>query len=375
MAKRKPKPTRILSKPSAEQNLIQVLDEEGQLIGREPALTDKALLELYSYMTLVRLLDTRLMNLQRQGRIGFYGVATGEEAAAIGSGYALKPEDWVFPALRQGGVALMRGMPLSVYIAQCYGNALDVQKGRQMPCHYAYKRANFVAWSSCIGTQLPHAVGAAWAAKFKGDPLVVMAYLGDGATSEGDFHVAMNFAGVFKVPVVFFCQNNQWAISVPFTRQTASESIAIKAQAYGFEGVRVDGNDVLAVYEVTQKAVEKARGGGGPTLIEAVTYRLGGHSSSDDPTRYRDPREVEAWQRRDPIARFRKYLETRGLWDEKKEIQLQEKLNAEISRAIQEAEAAPPPPLGTLIEDVYAEPPPRLRKQLEEVKRFLPSRS
>lgn len=368
----KSKSRRTSSKPSTEK-IVQVLDEEGRLVGEEPSLSKESLLEIYSYMTLVRLLDTRLMNLQRQGRIGFYGVSTGEEAAVIGSGYALKPEDWVFPALRQGGVALMRGMPLSVYIAQCYGNALDVQKGRQMPCHYAYKAANFVAWSSCIGTQLPHAVGAAWAARFKGDPIVVMAYLGDGASSEGDFHVALNFAGVFKVPVVFFCQNNQWAISVPFSRQTASEGIAVKAQAYGFEGVRVDGNDVLAVYKVAQKAVERAREGGGPTLIEAVTYRLGGHSSSDDPTRYRDPQEVERWQRRDPLIRFRRYLESRGLWSEKKEIQLQEKLHEEISRAIQEAEAAPPPPIETLIEDVYAEPPPRLRKQLAEVKRLLRS--
>ena len=364
MAKRKTKEETL--------TLRQVLDWEGRLIAeREPSLPDDALWELYYGMTRVRLLDTRLMNLQRQGRIGFYGVSTGEEAAAIGSGYALRPEDWVFPALRQGGVALMRGMPLSVYIAQCYGNALDVQKGRQMPCHYAYKRVNFVAWSSCIGTQLPHAVGAAWAAKFKGDPIVVMAYLGDGATSEGDFHVAMNFAGVFKVPVVFFCQNNQWAISVPFARQTASESIAVKAKAYGFEGVRVDGNDVLAVYEAAREAVEKAREGGGPTLIEAVTYRLGGHSSSDDPTRYRDPQEVEEWQKRDPILRFRRYLESKGLWDEKKEVRLQEKLNEEISQAIQEAESAPPPPLETLAEDVYAEIPPRLQRQLQEVKRFV----
>ncbi len=373
MTKQKRKGTR--SQTSVDASLVRVLDEGGRLVGEEPALPRRSLLELYSHMALVRLLDTRLMNLQRQGRIGFYGVSTGEEAAAIGSGYALKPEDWVFPALRQGGVALMRGMPLSVYIAQCYGNALDVQKGRQMPCHYAYKRANFVAWSSCIGTQLPHAVGAAWAARFKGDPRVMMAYLGDGATSEGDFHVAMNFAGVFRVPVVFFCQNNQWAISVPLSRQTASENIAVKAQAYGFEGVRVDGNDVLAVYEVTRRAVEKAREGGGPTLIEAVTYRLGGHSSSDDPSRYRDPREVERWQRLDPLARFRKYLEARGLWDEKKEIQLHEKLNEQISRAIREAEAAPPLPLETLIEDVYAEPPPRLRRQLEEVRRLRPSPS
>ncbi len=351
--------------------MIQVLDRHGHLKGHEKLeLSEKSLLEIYRWMTLVRLLDSRLLALQRQGRIGFYGVATGEEAAVIGSAYALKPEDWIFPALRQGGAALMRGMPLTLYIAQCYGHSLDVQKGRQMPCHYSYKPAHFVAWSSCIGTQLPHAVGAAWAAKLKRDPIVVMAYLGDGATSEGDFHVAMNFAGVFKVPVVFFCQNNQWAISVPFSRQTAAENIAVKAKAYGFAGIQVDGNDALAVYRVVKEAVEKARAGGGPTLIEAITYRLEGHSSSDDPSRYRDPKEVEEWRKRDPIVRFRKHLELRGLWDEKREAHLQEELAAQITQAIKAVEAVPPPPLETLFEDVYAQMPPHLEEQLLYLKRF-----
>ncbi|OGF55571.1 MAG: 3-methyl-2-oxobutanoate dehydrogenase, partial [Candidatus Fraserbacteria bacterium RBG_16_55_9] len=274
--------------------MIQVLELDGRVKGKDLLEVDeKDLIELHRWMTFVRLLDGRMLNLQRQGRIGFYGVATGEEAAVIGSAYPLQRQDWIFPALRQGGAALLKGMPLKYYIAQCYGNSLDVQKGRQMPCHYSYKPAHFVAWSSCIGTQLPHAVGVAWAAKLKKDPLVVMAYMGDGATSEGDFHVSLNFAGVFKLPVVFFCQNNQWAISIPFSRQTASESIAVKAKAYGFDGLQVDGNDVLAVHQVASEAVEKARDGGGPTLIEAITYRMEGHSSSDDPTRYRDESEVQ----------------------------------------------------------------------------------
>ena len=349
----------------------QVLERDGHVQrGHEPDISTDGLLDLYRWMTLARILDARLMNLQRQGRIGFYGVATGEEAAVIGSASALKPEDWVFPALRQGGAALMRGMPLATFIAQCYGNSLDVQKGRQMPCHYSYKPANVVAWSSCIGTQLPHAVGTAWAAQQKGDPVVVLAYLGDGATSEGDFHVAMNFAGVWKVPVVFFCQNNQWAISVPLSRQTASETIAVKATAYGFDGVLVDGNDVLAVYQAAREAARRARSGGGPTLIEAVTYRLEGHSSSDDPTRYRDPGEVEEWKTRDPIPRFRAYLEIKELWDEEREAELHERLNAEISQAIREVEAAPPPTIESLFEDVYAETPPQLQAQLADLRRF-----
>jgi pyruvate dehydrogenase E1 component alpha subunit/2-oxoisovalerate dehydrogenase E1 component alpha subunit len=351
--------------------LIQMLEPDGHLkSGEELQLSEQDLLELYRWMTLVRLLDSRMLSLQRQGRIGFYGVATGEEAAVIGSAYALQKEDWVFPALRQGGAALLRGMPLKLYIAQCYGNSLDVQKGRQMPCHYSYKPANFVAWSSCIGTQLPHAVGVAWAAKLKKDPIAVMAYMGDGATSEGDFHVSMNFAGVFQLPVVFFCQNNQWAISVPFKGQTASESIAIKAKAYGFEGVQVDGNDVLAVYRVAKAAVEKARSGSGPTLIEAITYRMEGHSSSDDPTRYRDEQEVKEWKKRDPIERFRKYLNLQSLWSTRKEAQLQEELNMQIAQAIQEAEAAPLPALESLFEDVYAEMPPHLKEQLAYLRRF-----
>ncbi len=351
--------------------MIQVLESNGKIKGKLTySLSDASLLELYRWISFSRILDTRMMNLQRQGRIGFYGVCTGEEAAVVGSGYALKPEDWIYPALRQGAVALMRKMPLTTYLAQVYGNSLDVQKGRQMPCHYGYQPAHFVSWSSCIGTQLPHAVGTAWAAQIKRDPIVVMAYLGDGATSEGDFHVAMNFAGVKRAPVALFCQNNQWAISVPLSAQTASESIAIKAKAYGFDGVQVDGNDVLAVYQVTQEAVNKARSGGGPTLIEAVTYRMGSHSSSDDPTRYRSAEEVEQWQQRDPIVRFRKFLESKGLWNDSEEVAQRERFDEEISNAIKIVEAAPPPPRESLLQDVYAEMTPRLVEQAEYLKRF-----
>ncbi|MBI3659111.1 pyruvate dehydrogenase (acetyl-transferring) E1 component subunit alpha [Candidatus Acetothermia bacterium] len=351
-------------------DLLQIIRDDG-LRDRtlEPSLTDAQLKELYKWMLLVRVLDQRMLNLQRQGRIGFYGTVTGEEAAVIGSAYALKKEDWILPALRQGGAALMRGFPLSLYIAQCIGNSLDVQKGRQMPCHYGYKPANFVAWSSNIATQLPHAVGVAYAAKVKKDPIVVMAYLGDGATSEGDFHVAANMAGVWKAPVVFLCQNNQWAISVPFSQQTAAESIAIKATAYGFQGVRVDGNDVLAVYKAAQTAVDRARAGEGPTLVEAVTYRIGAHSSSDDPSRYRSEEEVERWRKRDPIDRYKNYLRQRGLWSQNFESQLQEELNAQISLAITEAEAAPALTVDSLFEDVYAQMPWHLREQLENLKK------
>ncbi len=336
------------------EDLIQVLREDGS-VAREPVpdLPPEDLLRMYRYMLLSRRLDLRMQALQRQGRIGFYGTSTGEEAAVVASAMALEARDWVFPALRQGAAALLRGMPLEAYLAQVVGNSLDVQKGRQMPCHYSWKPANFVAWSSCIGTQLPHAVGVALAAKYRRDPIVALAYLGDGATSEPDFHAAMNFSAVWKSPVVFLCQNNQWAISVPLAMQTASETIAMKAVAYGMPGVRVDGNDALAAWKATKEAVDRARSGGGPTLIEAVTYRMGAHSTSDDPKRYRSDREVEEWARRDPLTRLRRYMEGLGLWDVRREGALIEELDREIQESFARVEAAPAVAPETLLHDVY----------------------
>jgi len=341
--------------------LAEVADRKDAMIG----LQKSDLLALYEQMLRLRLLDQRMLTLQRQGRVGFYGTASGEEAAVIGSAYALDREDWIFPALRQGAAALMRGYPLVEYVSQCMGNALDKTKGRQMPSHYASRAVHFVSWSSCIATQLPHAVGAAWAMKLRGEKKIAIAYMGDGATSEGDFHVAMNFAGVFKLPVVFFCQNNQWSISVNIKEQTASPTIAMKAVAYGFDGVRVDGNDVLAVYQATRKAANHARSGKGPMLVEALTYRMGAHSSSDDPRLYRQDSEVEEWRRKDPIERFRSHLVGSGIWGNKEQEELEKRLNQEILDAIAEAEKAPPPPLETLIEDVFSQVPGFLKEQFE----------
>ena len=268
---------------------FQILSDDGKTLKKRPAsLTDEDLVSLYQKMRFQRLVDDRMLTLQRQGRISFYGACTGQEAAVIGSGFALQEQDWVFPALREGGIALMRGLSFDDYVAQLFGNGLDPGLGRQMPCHYSSRAANYVSLSSPIGNQIPQAVGAAMASQIQEKSDVVVGYMGDGATSEGDFHVAMNFAGLYELPIVLFCQNNQWAISLPSSKQTASKSIAIKAKSYGFEGVLVDGNDALAVYEVTRKAIEKARSGGGPTFIEALTYRIGAHSTSDDPSRYRD---------------------------------------------------------------------------------------
>jgi pyruvate dehydrogenase E1 component alpha subunit len=324
-------------------------------------------LEVYRAMVLIRTLDERMMTLQRQGRVGFYGACTGQEAACIGSAYALRKTDWIFPALREGAAMLLRGYPLAPFIAQVFGTSGDPTKGRQMPSHQAARSVQQVSWSSCIGTQLPQAVGVAWAAKLKKADTVVMAYLGDGATSSADFHVAMNFAGVFRVPVVFVCQNNHWSISLPTQRQTASESIAIKAKAYGFPGVKVDGNDVEAVHAAALEAVERARSGGGPTLLEAETYRIGAHSSSDDPTRYRDPQEVEQWKGRDPVTRMRSRMIEAGWWDSSREEALRAQLLSEVNAAIEEAEKMPPPATATLFDDVYAELPWNLTEQKREL--------
>ncbi|MCA8956848.1 MAG: 3-methyl-2-oxobutanoate dehydrogenase [Planctomycetes bacterium] len=317
-------------------------------------------------MVQVREFDRRMLMLQRQGRIGFYGPILGQEASTIGSIAATEARDWIFPALREGAAALMRGLPLEVAIAQLIGNELDRCKGRQMPCHYTYREGNYYGMSSVIGTQISHATGAAMAAKIRGDDVVVLGYMGDGATSANDFHAGMNFAAVFQVPCVMLCQNNHWAISVPVSAQMVSETIAIKAEAYGMPGVRVDGNDVLAVYVATKEAVDRARRGGGPTFIEAVTYRRLGHSSSDDPTRYRDEAEVAAWEKRDPIDRFRRYLEGRDLWDEPREEAFKQDIADRVNAAIALAESAGPPAAESLITDVFADVPANLKRHYDD---------
>lgn len=347
-------------------DLVRVLDEDGGLLpGAAPPedLGAERVVELYRTMALMRAIDKRLEGLQRMGRIGFFGSARGQEASVIGSGAALAPEDWVFPALRENGIMLLRGFPLDKYFAHMFGNALDPLKGRMQPMHFAGREVNQVSWSSCIANQLPQATGAAYAMRLRGERAVAVGYVGDGGTSEPDFHAAVNFAGVWKVPAVFVIQNNQWAISVPVALQSASSSLAVKAVAYGIPGVRVDGNDLLAVYREMKAAVERARRGDGPTLLELVTFRMGGHSSADDPSRYRDDRDVERWSRRCPLRRLRAYLEGRGLWDEAREEAMGEEQRAEISAAVKAAEQAPAPAPASLLDDVYADPPPAVAEQ------------
>jgi pyruvate dehydrogenase E1 component alpha subunit/2-oxoisovalerate dehydrogenase E1 component alpha subunit len=349
---------------NVDETLRRVLDEDGREVAPPPRVPDDDLLALHRHMLRMRLLDQRMLSLQRQGRIGFYGMATGQEASVTGSAYPLEPRDWVFHALRETGVCLWRGTTVQEIVCQLIGNSGDVLIGRQMPMHFSDRRVNSVAWSSVIGTQLPHAMGAAYAAKLLGHDTVCVGYIGDGGTSSGDFHAALNFAAVWKVPAVFFCQNNQWAISVPLAAQTASTSLAIKAVAYGMPGIRVDGNDLLAVIAVQREAVERARSGGGPTFIESVTFRMGGHSSSDDPTRYRDADTVKTWERRDPVARYEKWLRGKGLLDDALVEQWTAAIQDEISAAVTAAEAMPPPGIETLFTDVYAKLPPHLEEQL-----------
>ena len=353
--------------PAPAGGVFFLLEDDGTIArGKDPNLPRDVLLFLYEQMVQVREFDRRMLMLQRQGRIGFYGPILGQEAATVGSVAALEPRDWIFPALREGAAAMMRGLSLTTAISQLIGNELDRCKGRQMPCHYTFKEGNYYGMSSVIGTQISHAVGAAMAARIRGDDVVVLGYMGDGATSANDFHCGMNFAAVYRSPCVLFCQNNQWAISVPCSKQSVSETIAQKGIAYGMPFVRVDGNDVLAVYAATRDAVARARAGDGPTFIEAVTYRRLGHSSSDDPSKYRDEAEVKAWERKDPVDRFRRYLTARSLWDDAAETALKERIAKAVNDAIADAEAVGPPADETLITDVFAQVTPQLREQLAD---------
>jgi pyruvate dehydrogenase E1 component alpha subunit/2-oxoisovalerate dehydrogenase E1 component alpha subunit len=361
---------------AADLGLLRVLRDDGSADpANDPHLSAELALRAYREMKRLRLLDARMILLQRQGRVGFYGACTGQEATPIATALAIEPGDWVFPALRESVMMLVRGFPLATYLAQVYGNAGDILKGRQMPSHMSGRRVNQVSWSSVIGPQIPQAVGAAWAARIKGDRTITVGFMGDGATSEPDFHAAMNFASVFRAPCVLICQNNHWAISVPAARQTASATIAVKGRAYGVPSVRVDGNDVLAVYRAVSDAAARARRGEGPTFIEALTYRIGAHSTSDDPSRYRSQEEVEVWMQRDPLARLRRYVVGRGLLDDDADTALEQELNAEIAAAVAEVEALGPPARETLFDDVYAELPWHLVEQRAELLRTPPAPS
>lgn len=352
---------------------FRLLQEDGTPVeGAEPLLADfdrQKSRDLFAGMLRIRVTDARMMALQRQGRIGFYGEAMGQEAAVVGSAAASQPQDWIVPALREAGVGLYRGMSLDSYIAQIFGNAQDPTKGRQMPCHPCDVERRYVVMSSCVSTQIPHAVGIAMAMKITGDKdKVAFGFMGDGGTSEGDFHVAMNFAGVAKAPCVLICQNNQWAISTPSSVQTASPTIAIKALGYGIEPIRADGNDIFATTAAVSYAAAKARRGEGATFVELLTYRVSAHSSSDDPSRYRDESVTEVWKsKRDPLRRMQIFLEARGWLAPGEAQQWAATMEAEVREAIARQEKAGPPPVTSLFDDVYEQPTWLQKEQREQL--------
>jgi pyruvate dehydrogenase E1 component alpha subunit len=348
--------------------MLQLIDLEGNFIADTNLRPSEALCrEMFRWMLYVRTFDTEVLALQRAGRISFCNPSTGQEANQNGTACALAPEYWVFPSYRVAGVYLYRkGSPLPL-LNQLYGNDRDLSRGRQLPMHFGDKAANFLSVSSPVGTQITQAVGLSWAAKLKRQPVVSIAYFGDGATSTNDFHAGLNLAGVLQSPTVFYCENNQYALSVPMHRQTASKSIAAKGVAYGIPGVQVDGNDVLAVYTATRRAAEHARSGQGPTLIEAVTYRQGLHSSTDDPSLYRPPEEAERWKGNDPILRCRQFLQKQGWWSADWEEQALSEQRSQMARAIIEAERNPPPPPSSMFDDVWASMPPGLAAQRQRL--------
>jgi len=333
---------------------------------------DARRLDAYRTMVLARAIDERCLSLQRQGRIGFYAPHAGQEAALVGSALALERDDWVFPAYRELAVALVRGVPLGAVFDQLYGNGRDLSRGRQMPNHFAFAEQHFVSASSPIGTQISQAVGAAIAVQRRKAPVITITYFGDGATSSNDFHAGLNFAGVFAAPVVFFCQNNQWAISLPRDRQTRSATLAEKADAYGFPGVVVDGNDLGAVYSAVRAARRRAVAGGGPTLIEAQVYRLGPHSTSDDPHRYRSDAEVEAARGRDPLHRTKAALLAAGRLDEAADAKIWDDAKAAVAAAVTAAESSAALDPLSIFEDVFATVPPRLELERAECAAHLP---
>lgn len=339
---------------------LRVLDDQGRAApDLDPGLADAELRALYERMVRARAADAKALKLQRQGRLGTYAPSLGHEAVQVGLASALAREDWFFPYFRDLGAFLTLGYPLADYYHFWMGN----EAGLRTP-----DGLNIFPIAIPVASQIPQAVGAAVALKYRKVRAAVVVTFGDGATSEGDFHEALNYAGVWRTPNVFVCVNNQFAISVARSRQSASPTLAQKAVAYGFPGVQVDGNDVLAVLAATREALAVARDGGGPALIEAYTYRLGDHTTSDDASRYRSKEEVQAWAGRDPIVRFRRYLERKGLWDDAVEKGVQAAAVELVEKAVAEAERRPPATPDDIFAYTYAAMPPDLAAELAELK-------
>ncbi|MBI4212080.1 MAG: pyruvate dehydrogenase (acetyl-transferring) E1 component subunit alpha [Deltaproteobacteria bacterium] len=339
--------------------IYQVVDEHAKVRAGAVLPSDDLLKQFYRDMMRVRAIDDKAFKLQRQGRMHTFPQITGHEAIQIAAAYAMQEEDWLAPSYREEALVHLRGVPYSQILLFWLGN----EKGSAYP-----KDVNVLPFSIPIASHMLHAVGIGWGAKMCGEKIAVVTTFGDGATSEGEFHEAMNFAGVFKAPVVFLCTNNQWAISVCRKDQSASKTLAEKAFGYGFDGICVDGLDVVAMHQVMQEACDKARNGGGPTMIEAVTYRLCDHTTADDASIYQDVDERKAWEQKDGVRRLRKLLEKRGLWSASDDEALEKEVQTFIDQTIRELEASPEVTPDEIFSTTFADMPPRLKKQLEDVK-------
>ena len=346
---------------SIANKMRQILTPEGQVVGELPDLSAEQMISLYRWMVLGRLLSNRMVALQRQGRMGTFGPLDGQEATLVGLAAPLQPKDWLTGSYRELLSYMVKGVPM-LSILKYYRGYIDADLPLEARC---------LPIQIVLATQVLHAVGLAMAIKYEGQPQVAVGVCGDGATSEGDFNEALNFAGVFKAPIVFVVQNNGWAISVPRQKQSAAEYLAHRGVGFGIPGYIVDGNDILAVYQVMADCVARARAGEGPTLIEAITYRLGAHTTADDPKKYRSPAEVETWAERDPITRFHKFLLDRNMLTQAGDEQLHEALTVEIQAVVEALEASTPQDPARLFEVVYAEPTPQLQRQHRELLPYL----
>ena len=343
--------------------LFQVLSPDGKLVGSINGIDEQTMVKMYEQMLLVRAFDRKSVNLQRQGRMGTYAMFEGQEASQVGSAMALSPFDWMFPTYRDHAAAMVHGQDMYRTFLYWMGHA----DGATCP-----EGKRILPASVPIATHMIHAVGTAWASKLNGEETVSIAYFGDGATSEGDFHEALNFAGVLQTPTIFFCQNNGYAISVPFEKQSASRTISQRALAYDMKGVRVDGNDVFAVYLAVKEAAQRARNGEGPTLIEAMTFRYGAHTTADDPKKYRDQEKLaKEWREtKDPIIRLQKFLQKKGLWTEEREEELVKQFHTHIDEQLQKAESHPKLTSAQLFDHVYAEAPWQIKEQRAEFEHY-----
>lgn len=349
---------------------FKLLKQDGKLYksAKAPDLDKDKALRIYRAMVTTRILDERMLAAQRQGRLSFYMQCTGEEAAVIGSTAALDDGDMIMAQYREQGALVYRGFTIDEFMNQLFGNELDYGKGRQMPVHYGSKKLNYMTISSPLATQIPQATGYAYGQKLRGEGHCTITYFGEGAASEGDFHAALNMAAVHRVPVIFLCRNNGYAISTPAAEQFAADGVAPRAYGYKMDVIRVDGNDVLAMYEATRAARSLAVEHNRPVLIEAMSYRLAAHSSSDDPSGYRSKDEEAVWREKDPILRMRLWLESKKWWSEDGEKQLQEYMRREVLETMKRAQKRPPPPLETLVTDVYDQMPATLAAQFEKLK-------